>query len=130
VSLAKYAFSVLGITTATLAVVWPMLGSDDGPDPSVAVLLAATLAMVNTVAAYGLVLWSSSHSTRAFMRAVLGGMIVRMALMLVAVVMALRSLELPAMPFVITLLGYFVTFQVYELAVIQRRGRAVREGLR
>jgi hypothetical protein len=26
--------------------------------------------------------------------------------------MALATLELPAMPFVITLLGYFVTFQV------------------
>lgn len=129
-SFAKYALSVLGITGATLGVVWPMLGTDDAPDPSIAVLLAAGLAMLNTIVAYGLVLWSSGHSTKAFMRAVLGGMVARMALMLAAVVAAIQWLDLPALPFVITLLGYFVTFQVFELAALQRRGRALREGLR
>jgi hypothetical protein len=130
VSFAKYALSVLGLTAVSMTVVWPMLESEVVPDPRLAVLLAAGLTTLNTIAAYGLVLWSSGRSTKAFMRAVLGGMLARMFLMLVAVVTAIQWLELPALPFVVALLAYFVTFQIFELAILQRRGRALREEMR
>lgn len=129
-SFAKYVLSVLGMTTASLGLVWPLLEGEAVPNPRLAVLLAAGLATLNTIGAYGLVLWSSGRSTKAFMRAVLGGMVARMAVMLAAVVAAIQWLELPALPFVIALLGYFVTFQVFELAILQRKGKALRAEMR
>jgi hypothetical protein len=130
VSFVKYVLSVLGMTAASLGLVWLLLEGEAVPDPRHAVVLAAGLATLNTILAYGLVLWSSGRSTKAFMRAVLGGMLARMAVMLAAVVASIQWLELPALPFVIALLAYFVTFQVFELAILQRRGRALGEDMR
>jgi hypothetical protein len=71
--------------------------------------------------AYGLVIWSSGRSTGAFMRAILGGMVGRMAVLLAAVVAAVLWLELPKLPLALSLLAYFVVFLVLELSVVHRR---------
>ena len=69
--------------------------------------------------------WSERRSTKVFLGAVLGGMAGRMALMLAAVLVGVLVLELPRLPLVVSLLGYFVLFMVLELTVQHRHsGRA------
>ena len=79
------------------------------------------MAALNTLAAYGLVLWSSGRSTNAFMGAVLGGMVGRMGAMLLAVVALILALGLPKVPLAVSLLAYFVVFLVMELSVLHKR---------
>jgi hypothetical protein len=115
-TLGRYALVALAMAAVTQAVLWPLLA----PPGRAAALAGAGLAVANTVAAYALVRWSSTRSTAAFMRAVLGGMLGRMAVMLGAVVAAVSLLGLPEVPLAVSLLSYFVVFLVFELAVAHR----------
>lgn len=118
-SFARYAQLVTAVAGVSLALLWPFAGRmGAGGWPAAA--CGAALATLNTLAAYRLVRWSDGKPTVAFFRAVLGGMLVRMALLLVAVVLALRVAGLPAAPFVVSLLGHFVAFLVLETAVVSR----------
>jgi hypothetical protein len=85
-----------------------------------AALLGGVLAALNTFAAFFLVRWSEKRSSNTFIRAVIGGMVARMALMLGAVVAAVLYLGLPKEPLAISLLSYFVLFLIVELRVLHK----------
>ena len=118
----RYAALVLGAVAASLCAAWPALAAPARP----AVLGGALLAASNTVLAYFLAVWSAGRSTRAFMGAVLGGMVGRMAVMLGAVLVGVLVLGLPKVPLTFSLLAYFVVFLVLELAVLSRRPTGAR----
>jgi hypothetical protein len=120
-SLGRYALIVMGIVTSTWAVAWLPVLSTLSVQERWAAFAGAGLATLNTVAAYALVLWSQPRSTNVFLAAVLGGMLGRMAVMLVAVVAAVLGLGLPKVPLVLGLLAYFVLFLVLELTILHRR---------
>ena len=65
--------------------------------------------------------WSAGRSTTAFLRAVLGGMLARMALMLAAVLAGLLALGLPRLPLAFSLLSYFALFLTMELTILHRQ---------
>jgi hypothetical protein len=121
VSLARYASIVGAVVGGSLAALWPLLERAPLPRTQWAALFGGALAAANTLAAYGLVLWSARRSTQTFLGAVLGGMVGRMALMLGAVVAAVLGLGLPKVPLAISLLSYFVVFLVFEIAVLHKR---------
>jgi hypothetical protein len=79
------------------------------------VAFSLSLTGLNAVAAYFLVCWSQSKPTAAFMTAVLGGMMIRMGIMLGAVLVALKILALPRTPVVVSLLASFTAFLALEL---------------
>jgi hypothetical protein len=80
----------------------------------------AGLAALNAVGSMGLLAWSRRRSHAAFLRALLGGMVGRMALMLGAVALGLVALELPQVPLVVGLLAHFVVFLALELTLVHR----------
>ena len=127
-SLLRYTILVLCVAAATSALAWGVaLRRADAPTRW-AVAFGAALAVANTLAAHGLVLWSSRRSTNAFLGAVLGGMVGRMGLMLVAVVAGVLLLGLPKLPLAVSLLSYFVLFLVMELSILHRRTSAAPAG--
>ena len=113
----RYALIVLGVVAATLAAAWPAVSVD----ARAAVLVGAALSAGNTVLAYFLTVWSITRSPNVFLGVVLGGMVARMVLMLVAVVAAVLGLDLPALPLAASLLAYFVGFLAFELTALHRR---------
>ena len=118
-SFARYAQLVTAVAGVSLALLWPFAGRiGAGGWPAAA--WGAALAVLNTLAAYRLVRWSDGKPTVAFFRAVLGGMLVRMTLLLLAVAVGLRAAALPALPFVVSLLGHFAAFLALESAVVSR----------
>jgi hypothetical protein len=119
VSLGKYAFLVLAVVATLLAGAWPLLSADTAS--RWAVVAGGALAAANNILAYFLVLWSSGRSTNAFLGAVLGGMVGRMALVLAAVAAGILLLGLPKVPFATSLLAFFVLFLVLELTILHRR---------
>jgi hypothetical protein len=116
VSFGRYAGIVLGLTGGSCVLVVPLLSQP----ARAAAVLGGALAALNTLAAYGLALWSRPRSTKAFLVSVLGGMVGRMGLLLTAVVVALLVFGVPRLPFVISLLSYFVVFLVFELGVLHK----------
>jgi hypothetical protein len=107
------------VAAASLSLAWPF-ADRLGARGWAAAAVGAALAVLNTLAAYRLVVWSEGKPTVPFFRAILGGMLVRMTLLLVAVVLALRVAGLPAVPFVVSLLGHFVAFLALETAILSR----------
>lgn len=92
-----------------------------------AVLISALLATVNGVGALALShLGSRWSSTKAFMGAVFGGMVLRMGLTLTGFLIGLRVLELPAALFAATLLTFTALFTAAELAVWSRQNFSPR----
>src|SRR3954453_15530737 len=92
-----------------LAALWLLKsGTDPGTVRSAA--FGAGLAGLNAIVAYALVLWSHNRGTKAFMGAVLGGMLGRMAVLLASVVAGIGILDLRRIPLITALLGYFVFF--------------------
>jgi len=127
-SLLRYTILVLCVAAATSTLAWGVaLRRADAPTRW-AVAFGGALAVANTLAAHGLVLWSSRRSTNAFLGAVLGGMVGRMGLMLVAVVAGVLLLGLPKLPLAVSLLSYFVLFLVMELSILHRRTSAAPAG--
>ena len=118
-SLGKYALLVLVAVTTLIAASWPALP----PDAAFrrAVVAGGALAALNTILAYFLVVWSAPRSTNVFLRAVLGGMMARMALMLATVAVGVLVFDLPKVPLAISLLAFFVLFLVLELTILHRR---------
>jgi len=122
VSLGKYVLLVLVVVATLVAAGWPALPPESGV--RWAVVGGAALAALNTILAYFLVVWSASRSTGVFMKAVLGGMVVRMGLMLAAVVAGVLVFDLPKVPLAISLLAFFVLFLIMELTILHRRTSA------
>jgi hypothetical protein len=121
-TLKRYTILVLGVALATMGLAWPLvLVRLDEPERG-AVALGSAIAVANAIVARGLVLWGSSaqRSSNAFLGVVLGGMIGRMAAMLLAVVAAIVGLGLPKLPLTVSLLSYFVVFLIMELSVLNR----------
>jgi hypothetical protein len=110
---------VAAIAVGSFAALWPVLGSR-AQGTRGAVALGTTLAGINAVAAYALVVWSSGRSNTAFFRAVLGGTLGRLAFLLAAVVIAVVGAGFPRLPLVLALLSYYVAFLALELAVVHR----------
>jgi hypothetical protein len=122
VSFARYAQVVAALTGGSLALLWPLSGAL-GPGGWTAAAWGAALALLNALAAYALVRWSDGRPTVTFFRAILGGTLLRMTAMLAAVVIGLRVAGLSMMPFVVSLLGFFVAFLALETTVLSRRPR-------
>jgi hypothetical protein len=120
-SFSKYAAIVAATVTTSMLVAWPLLRASGEPRAAGAAIMGALLAAANALVAYALVLWSAGRSHVAFMRAILGGMLARMALLLAAVVIAVLGLGLPRLPLVFSLLGHFVAFLGLELFALQSR---------
>lgn len=124
-SLLRYSTLVLAVVASTVAVVALVVPADR--PARLAVAFGAALATLNTLAAHALASWSEHRSTKAFMGAVLGGMVGRLALLLGAVVAGVLGLGLPRLPLVASLLAYFTLFLVMELTVQHRHARREAE---
>jgi hypothetical protein len=120
VTLARYAMWTAAAVGGPLALLASVKGATD-PLLVRSAAYGAVLAGVNAIVAYALVLWSQGRGTKAFMGAVLGGMLGRMAFLLAAVVFGISVLDLWRIPLVIGLLSYFVFFLVLELGILHRR---------
>jgi hypothetical protein len=119
VSFARYGQVVTAVAGSSLALLWP-LGSALGPGGRAAAAAGALLAVLNTLAAYGLVRWTEGKSTVWFFRAILGGMLLRMTLLLSAFAGGLLLARLSLVPFVVSLLGHYIVFLGLETSVLAR----------
>jgi hypothetical protein len=123
-TLLRYVGLTSGLVAATITPVL-MLAPLDAADRR-AVVVGVGMAVLNTIAAYATALWSLSCSPRAFLGAILGGMLGRMTLLLGGVVTAVLAFGVPAGALAASLLSYFTLFLALELAFIHRATRRVR----
>lgn len=116
-SLGRFAFIVLAVVALSASVT--LFVGDLAIEQRVAALYGTGVATANTLTAFALMRWAEHRSTKAFLTVVFGGMGVRMAVVLVAVLLAVTVFELPSLAVVVGLLGHFVVFLVLEMIAVQ-----------
>jgi len=116
---------VTGVAVSLLALAWALGLRRLDVASRWAAVYGSALAVLNTILAHFLVLWSARRSTNVFLGAVLGGMVGRMAVLLLAVVAGIVLLGLPRLPLAVSLLSCFVLFLIMEMTILHRRTTAL-----
>jgi hypothetical protein len=86
-----------------------------------AVCVGALLSTVNVLAGFLTIEYSFDKSYTVFLKAVLGGMGVRMVVMLGLMLLMILVARLEAVPFTISLLGFYVVYLVLEILYLQKK---------
>jgi hypothetical protein len=119
VTVGRYALLVAVVAGLGSLLALAAAGQRLGAADRQALVVGAALAAANTLVAHALATWAARRSNRTFFGAVLGGTVVRMALVLTAVVLAITRFGLPAVPLAASLLTFFVLFLCAEVRLLQ-----------
>ncbi len=111
-------FLVLGVAAALA--VYPLIryGSRD---VAIAVVLGAVLATANVIAGYLAIEYSIGKSHGTFLKAVLGGMAVRMGTMLALLLVLIEVFHIHAVALSVSLLSCYAVFLVLEIIFVQKK---------
>lgn len=107
----------------TLAAAYP-LARYGSMETVVAAAVGALLSTVNVLAGYLTIEYSFEKSYTTFLKTVLGGMGVRMALMLGALLISIKVIELNAAALTVSLLSFYVIFLAMEIFFLQKKATA------
>jgi hypothetical protein len=91
------------------------------PETRGAVVLGAVLATVNVLLGYAAIEYAFHRSYTAFLKAVLGGMGVRMVVILGVLVLLITQRAVPVLPLTGSLFGFYIVFLALEVLYIQRK---------
>jgi len=111
---------LLVLLVAAGAVSYPLLRSGDS-EVALAVAAGAALSTLNVVAGFLLIELSFGRSYTVFLKAVLGGMGVRLTVMLAAMLLLIQAGGIATVPFVLSLLGFYAMYLVLEVLYLQKK---------
>lgn len=97
-------------------------------DVILAAIAGALLSTVNVLLGYLAIELSIDKSYSTFLKTVLGGMGVRMAFMLTALVVLIRFFKFHAMSLTVSMLGLYVLFLALEVLFIQKKVTTKEQG--
>lgn len=87
----------------------------------VAVVVGGVLSAINVGAGFLAIEYSLEKSHATFLKVVLGGMGIRMGLMLGILALLMKFSTLPTIPLVVAMLGFYSVYLVLEILYIQRK---------
>lgn len=94
----------------------------------VATFAGAVLSTANVVAGYLTIEFSFNKSHTTFLKAILGGMALRMIVMLAIFFVLIRVFDFHAFALSVSLLGFYVLFMVLEVLFIQKKSQGRSDG--
>ena len=109
------------ILVCALALLAYPLTAFASPEDRTAVAAGAALSTVNVMLGYWAIRYSFDRSHTTFLKAVLGGMGLRLLFMLGAFTAMIAGFGLRPVPLTVSLLGFYAVFMVLEIVYIQRR---------
>ncbi len=133
--------AILVIGLCWLALAWAQTGAAQNPEVVKWAYMAAAIAAglgvlgagvavaaANGLAAWLLIRWAFERDNQIFVLAVLGGMGVRLALVVAVSVAVFKFTQLPAGAYLGGLIVAFLVFQVLEIALLLRRRTRAKRG--
>ncbi|GEM_PF-623558 len=93
-----------------------------------AYIAGVMISVANVLAGYAAIEYSIDKSYTVFLKAVLGGMGLRMLGMLTALMVLIEVFHFQAVPLVISLMGYYVLFLILEVMFMQKKLGNKNEG--
>lgn len=86
-----------------------------------AFIVGALLSTINVLAGFFAIEYTLDKSYTTFLKVVLGGMGIRMAVMLAILVLLIKFAEFHPIALVVSVLSYYVVYLVLEIFYIQKR---------
>ena len=117
----SFPLQVAGVLAAAALLLAYPLAVYATPDIRIAVAAGAVLSTVNVLLGYAAIQYAFHRSHTTFLKAVLGGMGLRMVLMLAALAGLIMLAGLPAVALTVSLMAFYAVFLVLELLFIQRK---------
>lgn len=117
----RFPIQVAVTFAAGLVVAAVLLATTGSQEIVIAVIAGSVLSTLNALAGFLAIEYSLQKSHATFMKAVLGGMGVRMLVMLGVLVFLIKVVELHTVALVASVLGFYVIYLVLELLYIQRK---------
>ncbi|MFN0159547.1 MAG: hypothetical protein ACKVRP_15905 [Bacteroidota bacterium] len=117
---------LLTLVVAFAIALYPLMRMDSR-DVLIAVIVGALLSTLNVLAGFLAIERTLGRSYEAFLKAVLGGMGVRMLVMLGTLALLMKIVGLHTIGLVISVLSFHVVFLVLELMYIQRRVSTIQK---
>jgi cation transporter-like permease len=108
------------LVCALLLLAYPLTALSSG-EVRTAVAAGAALSTVNVMLGYMAIRYSFDRSHTTFLKAVLGGMGLRLLFMLGAFTALIMGFGLNPVALTVSLLGFYAVFMVLEIVYIQRR---------
>jgi hypothetical protein len=93
-----------------------------------ACIAGVIISLANVLAGYAAIEYSIDKSYTIFLKAVLGGMGVRMLVMLAAIMILIETFHFQALPLVGSLMGFYVLFLILEVIFMQKKMNKKAEG--
>lgn len=118
----RFPLQVLGTLAAGLVTAALFFAGDEAIMP--AVVAGGVLSALNAIAGFVAIERSLGKSTTAFLKAVLGGMGVRLAAMLIIVVGLITMAGMHRIALVVSVLSFYAVFLILELLHVQRSASA------
>lgn len=115
-----FAIQVLCALGALVALAAYPLARYGNEEMIVAAGAGAALATANVLAGYLAIHYSAGRSQSTFLKAVLGGMAIRMGVMLVTVIVLVKVFHLLAWVLVVSLFGCYAVYLVLEVLFVQK----------
>jgi hypothetical protein len=108
------------LACAAVLLAYPLAAFAQG-DVRSAVAAGAALSTVNVMLGYGAIRYSFEKSHTTFLKAVLGGMGLRLLFMLGAFIALIAVYGMHPVALTVSLLGFYAVFMVLEIVFIQQR---------
>ncbi|MGA7159888.1 MAG: hypothetical protein WBZ48_02730 [Bacteroidota bacterium] len=93
-----------------------------------ACIAGVIISLANVLAGYAAIEYSINKSYTIFLKAVLGGMGVRMVAMLGALLILIMMFHFQAVPLIVSLMGYYILFLILEVFFMQKKMNKKAEG--
>ena len=93
-----------------------------------ACIAGVTISVANVLAGYAAIEYSIDKSYTVFLKAVLGGMGLRMLVMLGALMLLIEVFHFQAVPLVVSLMGFYILFLILEILFMQKKMNKKAEG--
>jgi hypothetical protein len=77
------------------------------------------VSLCNILFSFFSIKWAFNKSTTTFFAVVLGGMALRFVIVILALFIALKFAQIPIIGFIVSLVGFYLTLQVFEIRFVQ-----------
>jgi hypothetical protein len=78
------------------------------------------VSLVNILFAFYSIKWAFDKPNTTFFTVILGGMGVRFLILLTALLFVWKFTQIPMVGFVVSLIGFYITLQIFEIRFIQK----------
>ncbi|MCG8605523.1 hypothetical protein MJD09_11060 [bacterium] len=116
----RFLLNIFGITSILLLISLLPVRYFGSSQLAWGVFYGYLVSLINILFAFFSIKWAFNKSTKTFFAVVLGGMGVRFAVLITALFLVWKFIQVPLLSFIVSLVCFYLTLQFFEVRFIQK----------